>query len=85
MKLEYLEKLQWFSEFVAVYYSSHWFQSPLAAKAAFNDLQYFCKKMLECQIIPKLKQASDTVIQTLNRHLWYLTEELIPFALCFKN
>ena len=38
MKPEYLEKLQRFSEFVAVYYSSHWFQSPLAAEAAINTL-----------------------------------------------
>ena len=67
-----------------MYYSSHWFSSPLAAEAAFNDLQ-FCKKMLECQTIPKLKQVADTVVQTPNRHLWYLTEELVPFALCSKQ
>ena len=84
MKPEYLEKLQRFSEFVAVYYSSHWFQSPLDAETAFNAHQ-FCKKMLEYQTIPKLKQVADTVIQTLDRHLWYLTEELVPVALCYKQ
>ena len=67
-----------------MYYSSHWFPSPSAAEAAFNDLQ-FCKKMFECQTIPKLKQVADTVIQTLNRHLWYLTEELVLCALCSKQ
>ena len=41
--------------------------------------------MLECQFIPKLKQLTDTVIQTLNRHLWHLAEELVPFALCSKQ
>ena len=84
MKPEYLEKLQRFKEFVAVYYSSHWFQSRLATEAAFNDLP-FSKKMLECQTIPKLKHVADTVIQTLDRHLWYLTEELVPVALCSKQ
>ena len=78
---EYLEQLQRFSEFVVVYYWSHWFQSPLAAEAAFNDFQFY-KKMLECETIPKVKQVADTVIQILNRHLWYLTEELVPFSLC---
>ena len=61
MKPEYWKKLQRFSEFVAVYCSFQWFQSPLAAEAAFNDLQLH-KKMLECQTIPKLKQEADTVI-----------------------
>ena len=83
-KPEYLEKLRRLSEFVAVCYSSHWFQSPLAAEAACNDFQ-FCKKMLECQTISKLKQVADTAIQTLNRHLWCLTEELVQFALCSKQ
>ena len=32
-----LEKLQSFEEFVAVFYSSMWFQTPLASEAAHNN------------------------------------------------
>lgn len=70
--------------FVAVFYAPLWFQSPLAPEAAFNDLQLY-KKMLECQAIPKLSKIAEKTIQALKRHLWCLTEELIPFALCSKQ
>ena len=33
-----LEKLQSFRDFVVIFYSSFWFQSPLASEAAYNDL-----------------------------------------------
>ena len=33
-----LEKLQSFGDFVAIFYSSLWFQSPFASEAAYNDL-----------------------------------------------
>ena len=33
-----LERLQSFGEFIAVFYSSMWFQTPLASEAAYIDL-----------------------------------------------
>ena len=41
-----LEKLQSFGDFVAIFYSSFWFQSPLASEAAYNDLKFY-KTMLK--------------------------------------
>jgi len=79
-----LEKLKSFGEFVAVIYAPLWFQFPLASEAAYNDLLFY-KKMLECQTMPVLGDISARAIQALNRHLWYLTEELIPFALCSQQ
>ena len=76
-----LEKLQSFGKFVAVFYSSMWFRTPLASEAAYNDLVFY-KKMLECQTKPKLNNIFERLIPAMNRHLWYLTEELLPFALC---
>ena len=58
-----------------------WFQTPLASEAACNDLVFY-KKMLECQANPKLSNIFERVIPAMNRHFWYLTEELLPFALC---
>ena len=36
-----LEKLQSFGDFGAIFYSSFWFQSPLASEAAYNDLMFY--------------------------------------------
>ena len=76
-----LEKLQSFGEFVAVFYSSMWFQTPLASEAAYNDMVFY-KKMLECQAKPKLSIIFERMTPAINRHLWYLTEKLLQFALC---
>ena len=59
-----LEKLQSFGEFVAVFYSSMWFQIPLASEAAYNDLVFY-KKMLECQAKPKLSNIFERVIPAM--------------------
>ena len=78
------EKLQRFGEFVTAFYSSLWPQSPLAPKAAFNDLQ-FNTEMLECQPIPKFQKVADAIIHALNRCLWYPTEKLVSYPMCSKQ
>ena len=65
-----LEILQGFGDFVAIFYSSFWFQSPLASEAACSS---------------KLGNIAHNAAKAPSRHLWYLTEELIPFALCSKQ
>ena len=79
-----LEKLQSFGDFVAIFYSSCWFQFPLASEAACNDLMFY-KTMLKYQSSSKLGNIAHNAAKTPSRHLWYLTEELIPFALCSKQ
>lgn len=79
---EVLDGLQRFGQFVAIFYAPYWFECPLASEAALNDLQFF-NRML------KYKNVDDDIasaaISAFNRHLWYLTEELVPFALCSKK
>ena len=79
-----LEKLQSFGDFVAIFYSSFWFQSPSASEAAYNDLMFY-KTMLKYQSSSKLGNIAHNAAKAPSRHLWYLTEELIPFALCSKQ
>ena len=79
-----LEKLQSFGDFVAIFYSSFWFQSPLASEAAYNDFMFY-KTMLKYQSSSKLGNIAHNAAKAPSRHLWYLTEELIPFALCSKQ
>ena len=79
-----LEKLRSFGDFVAIFYSSFWFQSPLASEAAYNDLMCY-KTMLKYQSSSKLGNIAHNAAKALSRHLWCLTEELISFALCSKQ
>ena len=79
-----LEKLQSFGDFVAIFYSSFWFQSPSASEAAYNDLMFY-KTMLKYRSSSKLGNIAHSAAKASSRHLRYLTEELIPFALCSKQ
>ena len=70
-----------FGYFVAAIYAKHWFKAPVATEAAANDSQLY-KLLLAHERIPVLKDISDAALLALQRHFWYLSEELIPFALC---
>jgi hypothetical protein len=64
--------------FVVFSYTKAWFSSPSLTSAAINDIHLF-RSLLKFKKIHKA--ASLKACQVLNRHTWYLTEELIPFAL----
>ena len=64
-----LEKLQSFGDFVAIFYSSFWFQFPLASEAAYNDLMFY-KTMLKYQSSSKLGNIAHNAAEALSRHLW---------------
>ena len=76
-----LKGLKLFGYFVAVIYAKHWFKAPVGAETAANNLQWYML-LLAHEQIPVFKNISDAALSALNRHLWYLSEELIPFALC---
>ena len=67
-----------FAVFCALYYVPHWLTTPHAIDAPANDLQ-FLKHMTEFQSIDA--GIATTATAALNRHLWYLTEELAPLSL----
>lgn len=63
-----------------MFYSSYWFSAPFAA---VNDLQLFKKMQRYINTAGSpLQEIAITATVAMKRHLWYLTEELIPFALC---
>ena len=71
-------KIREFVTFVTLVYSSWWMTCTSVTDAPWNDLQ----------LISKLKQyeavnaeISRSALKAFKRHLWYLTEEMVPLAL----
>ena len=65
-------------KFQALIYVRYWFEAPLAAAAPLNDLEFY-GKLLQWRFINGLQGFE---LQSLARkHLWYLTDRLIPLAL----
>ena len=81
---EILKPLQLFGYFVAFIYAPSWFRAPVATEAAVIDLELY-KRLLSLRKNEVFRDACIAAISALRRHLWYLTEELIPFVLCCGN
>jgi len=64
--------------FVIGIYIKHWFTAPSAVRAPANDLE-FLKKLESYKIVNE--EISRIAVKKFSRHLWYLSEELIPLAL----
>ena len=72
------KKIQKMAIFVVFFYMKPWFTAPRLASAATNDLDLYNK----LQKFRKIdKKVADKCIGTLQRHTWYLTEDLITFSL----
>ena len=78
---EILQPLELFGYFVAVIYAPSWFRAPVATEAAVIDLEPY-KRLLSLRKNKVFRDVCIAAISALRRRLWYLTEELIPFALC---
>ena len=72
------EKIRDFVTFVALIYSSWWLQCSVAIDAPWNDLQFF-KNLLQYSQVSAL--ISKSAVKAFERHLWYLTAEMVPLAL----
>ncbi|KAG0728039.1 hypothetical protein GWK47_033298 [Chionoecetes opilio] len=64
--------------FLGLFYTPMWMSSTLAADAPENDLQFMKDMMKFKRTDPEIAQA---VLQKLENHKWYLTQEVVPFAL----
>ena len=73
-----LEKLQRFANFAVLVYIPWWMKSPLVADAPFNDLKLL-RSISNYASIDEQRGAA--AMKALSRHLWYLTEELVPLCL----
>ena len=79
---ETLMRLQQFADFVACYYAPNWFRCPLPADASSLDLKFLKRLLVLGKSEGSMQNIAKVVVDTMRRHLWYLTEELVPFALC---
>ena len=70
-----LEKMSYFIVFVHL---RSWFTAPLLYSAARFDLELYKRIRKFSKVIKKLSAVGKAVLQ---RHTWYLTEELIPLSL----
>ena len=66
------------ARFTGVLYAKAWFLSPLSTSAASNDLDFHLKILKFREMEPSL---SFQVLQSIRRHLWYLTPQMITLAL----
>ena len=74
-----LEKMSFFIIFV---YLRSWFTAPLLYSAGASDLDLFNRIRKFSKIHKKMAGVAEGVLQ---RHTWYLTEELIPLCLFNSN
>ena len=70
------------TEFTVLFYVKYWLETPLPSSAARIDLE-FMDHMLQYRLTrPRIAFA---VLQSCNRHLRYITPQLIPIALADKK
>lgn len=78
---EIIRKLNRMNTFLSLFYTSAWMKSSIGADAPINDLQLFKDMIAYRDIDP---EVADIVIDKMENHCWYLTEEVVPFALFSK-
>ena len=66
------------SLFVVFVYLRSWFTAGSLPSAAANDLALFNRLQKFSSVHKKISSSASTVLQ---RHTWYLTEELVPFSI----
>ena len=72
------EKIWECARFQALIYVKYWYMSPVAAKAPLNDLEYY-EKLLNWRFVSN--QHSFELLSLFRKHMWYLTDRLIPLSL----
>ena len=73
-----LLKLRDFVKFATLVYSSWWLSAGSAVDAPYNDLLLY-QQILKYRAVNQI--VSDSALSAFNRHLWYLTSEMVPIAL----
>ena len=73
-----MKKVRDFVSFVTLIYSVWWMSCSSATDAPWNDLMLFHSLL---RYADAHLQISKSAITAFKRHLWYLTEEMVPLAL----
>ena len=79
MSQEEQEQVEEIIKFVLIFFVKSWFKSPLSTSAAQSDLT-FMANMMRYRKVTKPRYIL-AVMQSCNRHLWYLTPQLVLLAL----
>ena len=77
-----LENLWRWGQYAVKHYVPQFLLATLGRDAPSNDLNLF-KSTLQYREVDQ--EVADTALETLERHKWYLTEHIIPFALFSDN
>ena len=64
--------------FTVAFYTKPWLEAPLSSSAARNDLNFQYNVLRYRELEPK---ATWKIIQSIKRHHWYLTAQMITLAL----
>jgi hypothetical protein len=67
--------------FLSMFYTSAWMKASTGADAPINDLQ-LVQDMIAYLSVDR--EVAEVVLRKLENHFWYLTEEIVPFALFSK-
>lgn len=76
------EKLERINIFLSLFYTTRWLTAGNAADAPLNDLSMIQDVIKYKQIDP---EVATVVLNKLERHQWYLTQEIVPFTLFSSN
>lgn len=76
--LHQVSKIRDFVLFVTTVYSHWWMTCSGAVDAPFHDLMLYKKLLQYAAVSPVISTAATNA---MNRHLWYLTAEMVPLAL----
>ena len=77
-----IKALRLFNLFVTLVYTETWFRSSQVLEAPLNDLNFF-KKIRSFGDIHK--ETSRVAAKAMERHTWYLGEELVPLAFFYSR
>jgi hypothetical protein len=76
----FMDKLGHFVTFTSVFYLPYWLKATQGSNAAINDLVLY-NDMSRLANIPAFTDMANSALRTINRHTWYLSQELVPFLL----
>jgi hypothetical protein len=71
-------KVRAFATFITHVYCKWWFTCKKAVDAPYNDLQLL-RRLRQYEMVDK--NISESAVRAFNRHMWYLTAEMVPLSL----
>ncbi|CAL4178542.1 unnamed protein product [Meganyctiphanes norvegica] len=76
------EKIKQFVQFFKFCYVPWWLTAPVSAAAPSNDI-LLINSLIHYRNLDRL--CADATMKAFSRHMWYLTEELVPLVLFCGN